>query len=70
MKKATITFGRMNPPTVGHQKLVNKVVSLARSKRADPRVYLSHTQNARKDPLKYAQKIKNARAAFGNVVKQ
>ena len=70
MKKATITFGRMNPPTVGHQKLVNKVVALARSKRADPRVYLSHTQNARKDPLKYAQKIKNARAAFGNVVKQ
>jgi len=70
MKKATITFGRMNPPTVGHQKLVNKVVAVARSKRADPRVYLSHTQNARKDPLKYAQKIKNARAAFGNVVKQ
>jgi hypothetical protein len=70
MKKATITFGRMNPPTVGHEKLVDKVVAVARRKRADPRVYLSHTQNARKDPLKYAQKIKNARAAFGNVVKQ
>lgn len=70
MKKATITFGRMNPPTVGHEKLVDKVVAVARRKRSEPRVYLSHTQNARKDPLRYAQKIKNARAAFGNIVKQ
>ena len=70
MKKATITFGRMNPPTVGHEKLVNKVIAVARTKRSEPRVYLSHTQNPKKDPLKYSQKIKNARAAFGNVVKQ
>ena len=70
MKKATITFGRRNPPTVGHEKLVNKVIAVARTKRSEPRVYLSHTQNPKKDPLKYSQKIKNARAAFGNVVKQ
>ena len=70
MKKATITFGRMNPPTVGHEKLVDKVIAVARKTQSQPRVYLSHTQNAKKDPLRYAQKIRNAKAAFGNIVKQ
>ena len=63
-----LTFGRMNPPTVGHEKLVNKVKDVARSKRATPLVYLSHSQDKKKNPLEYADKVRFARAAFGNVV--
>lgn len=68
MRKIVITFGRMNPPTVGHQKLVQKIQSVAKANNADSRIYLSHTQNNKKDPLTYDEKIGLARAAFGNIV--
>jgi len=73
MKKIVFTFGRMNPPTVGHQKLVDKVNSVARSEKADARVYLSHTSaqtdpKNKKDPLSYNEKIRFAKKAFGNSV--
>lgn len=65
MSKTVFAFGRMNPPTIGHQKLADKVKSEAKKQGAMPHVYLSHTQNAKKDPLSYADKIKYARKAFG-----
>lgn len=68
MKKVVFTFGRINPPTIGHQKLVGKVESVAKTARADSRVYLSHTQNNKKDPLPYSEKLKLARKAFGSSV--
>lgn len=61
-----ITFGRMNPVTIGHEKLVNKVLATARSKRATPFVYLSHTTDSKKNPLPYDQKLMFAQAAFGS----
>lgn len=70
MKKVVFAWGRMNPVTVGHEKLVNKVQAVARRERAEPRIYLSHTQNAKKDPLQYKDKIAMAKKAFGSVVKQ
>ena len=68
MKKIVFTFGRMNPPTVGHQKLVDKVNAVAKSNGADARVYLSHTQNNKKDPLDYTAKYNLAKKAFGPTV--
>ena len=70
MKKVVFTFGRMNPITNGHGKLVRKVQSVAKANRADPHVYLSHTQDSKKNPLKYKTKLSYAKSAFGNVVKQ
>jgi len=70
MKKIVFTFGRMNPPTIGHAKLVKKVQDVAKSEKADARVYLSHTQNNKKDPLDYNAKIRFAKKAFGNIVTQ
>ena len=69
MKKVVISWGRFNPPTVGHEKLVQKVMDVARRERGEPRVYLTHTQNASKDPLSYKDKIMLATRAFGSVVK-
>lgn len=68
-KKIVLTFGRMNPPTTGHSKLVRMVHKVARRNKADPAVYLSHSQDKKKNPLSYKDKIKIANDAFGSVVK-
>lgn len=57
-KIAVITFGRMNPPTVGHEKLINKVLAVAAQNSATPFIFVSHTQDVKKNPLSSKQKIK------------
>jgi nicotinic acid mononucleotide adenylyltransferase len=69
-KTAVITFGRFNPPQIGHEKLVNKLISIAAKERGTPLVYLSHTQDKKKNPLSYQDKLSFAQIAFGSVVKQ
>ena len=62
------TFGRMNPPTIGHEKLLDTLSE--QSGNASYRVYLSHSSGSKsktgvnKDPLVYENKIKYARKAF------
>ena len=61
-KVVYFTFGRMNPPTVGHEKLLNKLSSAAKS---NPyRIYLSQTKDGKKNPLDYKKKIKYSRKMF------
>ena len=56
------TFGRMNPPTIGHGKLLD---ALAKKARRNPyKVYLSQSNNPKKDPIPYANKIKHVRKMF------
>jgi FAD synthase len=40
-KKAVFTFGRFNPPTMGHAKLIEAVEKIAKDTNADPYVFLS-----------------------------
>ena len=55
-------FGRMNPPTIGHGKVLDKLSSLAGS---NPyRMYLSQSQDAKKNPLGYKEKVKISRKMF------
>lgn len=63
-RHGVMAFGRMNPPTIGHEKLVNKVKELAQKYDADHRVVLSHSQDAKKNPLDVATKVKHAQKAF------
>ena len=70
MSKTVFTWGRMNPPTVGHQKLVDKVKSEAKKLGAMAHVYISHSQDSKKNPLSYADKFAIARKAFGPIVKK
>jgi hypothetical protein len=51
----TITFGRFNPPTIGHEKLINQVGKLSQG--GDLRIYPSRTQDPKKNPLDPATKI-------------
>ncbi len=69
-RKVVISFGRMNPPTIGHEKLVNKVKEIARKTGAKGEVYLSHTQDAKKNPLSYEDKLMAAKQAFGSIIQK
>ena len=61
------TFGRFNPPTTGHEKLIQKVASIAGS---NPfRIYPSQSQNQKKDPLPFALKIAYMRRMFPRYAK-
>lgn len=65
-KHAVLAFGRMNPPTTGHQVLVNKVHDIAKDHNATHHVVLSTSQDKQKNPLSPAQKLKHARRFFPN----
>lgn len=56
------TFGRFNPPTIGHGKLMDKLASV--SGKDTYRVFLSQSQDAKKNPLSYNDKVKAARKMF------
>jgi hypothetical protein len=67
-KTVYFTFGRMNPPTIGHGKLIDK---LARSAGKNPyRIYLSQTNDQDRNPLNYMSKIKYARKMFPKYARQ
>ena len=61
------TFGRFNPPTIGHEKLIKKVAQVAGS---NPfRIYPSFTTNPKKDPLPHALKVAYMRKMFKKYAK-
>jgi len=68
MKSVVFSFGRMNPPTVGHEKLVDKIQAVAKANKADARLFLSRTEGDDKNPLPYSDKLKLAKMAFPGIV--
>ena len=79
MSKKTIvfTFGRFQPPTTGHGKLFNAVISHAKSVGGEHRIYASQSfdggrpRAAVKNPLRYEDKIRFLKQMFpqANIVK-
>ena len=65
-KPVVMAFGRMNPPTTGHEKLVNKVKEIAKDYNAPHHVIISHSVDAKKNPLDVTSKIKHAQRFFPN----
>ena len=53
---AVFAFGRFNPPTIGHQKLIQTLVSTAEKANGKAYLFLSHKQNNKTDPLTFAEK--------------
>ena len=53
---AVFAFGRFNPPTIGHQKLIEKVQSMAKQVNGKGFIFLSHKQNNKTDPLTFKEK--------------
>ena len=62
-RTATMAFGRMNPPTIGHAKLVDAV----KSQGGDPYIFLSQSQKPKTDPLAFADKLRYAKFFFPEV---
>tara|TARA_B110001454_G_scaffold94533_1_gene89867 strand:- start:743 stop:1330 length:588 start_codon:yes stop_codon:yes gene_type:complete len=62
------TFGRMNPPTVGHGKLIDKVLSVAKSTGAKPIIYPSKTEDDSKNPLPFNMKVKVLKDVYGSII--
>ena len=60
-KSIAFTFGRFNPPTTGHEKLINKVASIRAN---DYKIYLSRSQDPKKNPLSPRQKLDIMRKMF------
>ena len=58
----TVTFGRFNPPTIGHQKLLDKAKATAGD--GALRVYPSRTQDAKKNPLDPEEKTELMKRMF------
>lgn len=59
-----VVFGRFNPPTIGHQKLLDKAAKVAEKKGYELRVYPSRSQDAKKNPLTPDMKISYMRQMF------
>ena len=59
--EVTFTFGRFNPPTIGHEKLMNATQKVGRR---NYRVYASHTQDAATNPLDYNTKVRYMKRMF------
>jgi hypothetical protein len=67
---AVFTFGRLNPPTTGHGKLID-AMGIQQSKNAGSKmhVFVSHSQDAKKNPLDYKRKVAYIRKMFPKYAK-
>ena len=55
--KAIFIFGRMNPPTAGHEMLINHMQEIADNEKRQPFIFISRTQNTTDNPLAFTDKI-------------
>lgn len=58
----TVVFGRFNPPTIGHEKLIKKAKEISTG--GDFKIYPSRTQDTNKNPLDPASKVKYMKKMF------
>ena len=67
---AVFTFGRFNPPTTGHEKLIDALAK-QQGKNAGSLMYVypSHSQDAKKNPLPHARKIAYMKKMFRKYAK-
>ena len=59
-KSVAFTFGRFNPPTIGHEKLIDKT----RGANRNYRVYASQTQDSKRNPLSHRNKVSVMKGMF------
>lgn len=67
-KTVYFVWGRMNPPTAGHEKLLD--FAKEKAGKNPLRIYLTQTQDEKKNPLDYKTKVKFARKGFPKHARQ
>ena len=60
----TIGFGRFNPPTIGHQKLIEHIAKVAKEGNSDYNIFGSHSQDPKKNPLNSGAKTSYLKEMF------
>jgi len=60
-KSIAFAFGRFNPPTIGHEKLINKVKSLPTN---DYKIFLSRSEDPKSNPLSPKDKLSIMKKMF------
>ena len=60
-KTIAFTFGRFNPPTIGHEKLIKKLASVQAD---EMRILISQSQDPKKNPLEPRQKLNYMKSIF------
>ena len=65
---AVFAFGRFNPPTIGHQKLLDKVKSMTKQVNGKGYVFLSQKQNNKTDPLNFKEKQNYIQMFYPDIV--
>lgn len=65
-----IVFGRFNPPTVGHGRLLDAAAREAKRTNSELKIYPSRTQDTKKNPLDPGIKINYMRQMFPNYKEQ
>lgn len=58
------TFGRHNPPHIGHKLTMDKAHDVAMNEGADQKFYTSHSQDRKKNPLPRDMKLKFLKKMF------
>lgn len=66
MKQVVFTTGRINPPTKGHEKLFRAAHELARTTGSDCRLFVTRSQDSKKNPLSVEQKLHFLKEFFPN----
>jgi hypothetical protein len=56
-RHAVVAFGRMNPPTTGHEKLIHKVEDTAKEVGGEAHIIASHSENNPKNPVPSKAKV-------------
>ena len=64
-KHVAFAFGRFNPPTVGHKKLIDTVVDAADG--GDFYIFTSQSQDPDKNPLDYQTKVNFLKKLFADI---
>ncbi len=64
LKRVVFCWGRMNPPTIGHEKLINFTIDRAKGDDWWVMATHSHSPGKEKNPISYDDKIKYLRKMF------
>lgn len=65
---AIVSFGRFNPPTKGHDLLVETMLEASQDQEALPILFVSNKEDPIKNPLLFEQKIDILESAYGDKV--
>ena len=69
-KTVVFSFGRFNPPTIGHQKLLQKVIQTAKKEGGQSKLFVSYSQDSKRNPLSASKKIAHIKKMFPKEARQ